>query len=152
MTEAKRLHWIDSAKAIGILLVVLGHMSSGTHYHWFIFSFHMPLFFAISGFLYKYVGLKKEIKKILYSLFIPYLIYSVLLLMIYLAKHSFNAELVINHIIGNHNGNVEIWVPLCPLWFILSLIWMRLITTILGNNILHGLLGGGGNSFIYVTK
>ncbi len=147
MTETKRLYWIDSAKAIGMLLVILGHMYSGSRFHWLIFSFHMPLFFAISGFLYKHVGIKKEISKILFSLFIPYLLYSVLLMTIYFAMHGVNTELVINHVIGNHNGNVGIWVPICPLWFIMALIWMRLIATILCNKILLFL---GGAIILYM--
>ena len=40
---------IDILKAIGILLVVAGHAGSPL-YHW-IYSFHMPLFFFVSGFL-----------------------------------------------------------------------------------------------------
>ena len=40
-------------KAIGILLVVAGHVS-GEVLHWFpAFSFHMPLFIFVSGYLYK---------------------------------------------------------------------------------------------------
>jgi acyltransferase len=47
-----RLYFIDNMKAIGIILVVLGHAK------WlnedivkFIYSFHMPLFFFLSGYL-----------------------------------------------------------------------------------------------------
>lgn len=47
-----RLEWIDVLKCLGMLLVVLGHASeesaAGT-YRYYIYSFHMPLFFIISG-------------------------------------------------------------------------------------------------------
>lgn len=50
----KRDDAIDIAKAIGILLMILGHCHG---IPWilrnFIFSFHMPLFFIFSGFFYK---------------------------------------------------------------------------------------------------
>ena len=51
MTEpsTKRIAWIDMAKAIAILLMVIGHEASGNIYTW-IFSFHMPLFFILSGY------------------------------------------------------------------------------------------------------
>ncbi len=46
----KRIEWIDVLKGIGIILVILGH----THvlFRTYIFSFHMPLFFFISGYLF----------------------------------------------------------------------------------------------------
>ena len=56
-----RINWIDFAKGIGIFLVVLGHTNRGIHAanlmdtpqfqtvdKW-IYSFHMPLFFFLSG-------------------------------------------------------------------------------------------------------
>lgn len=46
-----RQNWIDSSKGIAILLVRLGHVSSGMLLYW-IYSFHMPLFFILSGYCY----------------------------------------------------------------------------------------------------
>lgn len=40
----------DRARGIGMILVIYGHMFTGTPFS-FIFSFHMPLFFVISGML-----------------------------------------------------------------------------------------------------
>ena len=48
----KRIHYIDIAKGIGILLVVLGHNDLNAYHpmlHRFIYAFHMPLFFFLSG-------------------------------------------------------------------------------------------------------
>lgn len=47
----KRLDYLDVAKGIGILLVILGHCQLGRigRAHSLIYSFHMPLFFFISG-------------------------------------------------------------------------------------------------------
>ena len=47
-----RLDYIDVAKGLGIVLVVIGHIWPGT-LKLFIFCFHMPLFFVLSGFLFK---------------------------------------------------------------------------------------------------
>lgn len=45
---------IDIAKGIGIILVILGHLVSYEDYiSSYIFSFHMPLFFFITGYLTK---------------------------------------------------------------------------------------------------
>lgn len=45
-----RLQYVDVAKGIGILLVVIGHMFPVHSIVASIYSFHMPLFFILSGF------------------------------------------------------------------------------------------------------
>lgn len=49
----QRISWIDYAKCIGIYLVVLGHLPIPEQLSAYIYSFHMPLFFFISGYLLK---------------------------------------------------------------------------------------------------
>lgn len=51
----KRLNYIDTAKGIGIIFVVIYHHLLGAEFvtNW-ISSFHMPLFFMITGYLYGY--------------------------------------------------------------------------------------------------
>ncbi|HLC15852.1 MAG TPA: acyltransferase family protein, partial [Thermodesulfovibrionia bacterium] len=52
--NANRLYWVDALKAIGIFFVVFGHtVGIEARVRDYIFSFHMPLFFFISGFLLK---------------------------------------------------------------------------------------------------
>lgn len=59
MIVKKRIHWIDWAKFIGIWLVIIGHapIIGGI----FIYMFHMPMFFMISGFLYNKTNLGNEL-------------------------------------------------------------------------------------------
>lgn len=67
------LPWIDYIKGIGILLVVLGHTSNmDTIWHSWIYTFHMALFFFISGFLYKQ---NRSIVHIAKRLLLPLFIY-----------------------------------------------------------------------------
>ena len=84
-----RLNYIDYMKTIGIYLIVLGHMfpKPGTI---FIYSFSVPLFFFISGFLFSRSEtfgsfLIKNIK----SLIVPYLFINVICLFVLLC---FNAD------------------------------------------------------------
>lgn len=69
--DNKRLVWLDIAKGIGILLVVLGHcLHINEKYFQLIFVFHMPLFFALSGYVFKgsdsfWLFLKKKAKTLL---------------------------------------------------------------------------------------
>ena len=47
-----RVDWIDLTKGIAIFLMVCGHIGlPGALSNW-IWSFHMPLFFLMSGLLY----------------------------------------------------------------------------------------------------
>src|SRR5512140_3521698 len=49
----KRIEYIDIARGIGILLVVLGHndfAAFSPFFHQVIYSFHIPLFFFLSGY------------------------------------------------------------------------------------------------------
>ncbi len=46
-----RLQYIDVLKGIAIILVLIGHRSVNEYVTVFIYMFHMPLFFFISGYL-----------------------------------------------------------------------------------------------------
>ena len=91
VSGGKRMVWIDWMKAIGIYLVVLGHFFSVGEK--FLYVFHVPLFFLISGFL-----CKRETetvlfwKKIWYNLVIPMLIMTILNFMISCIMHLLNGS------------------------------------------------------------
>jgi len=48
---AERIGWIDFAKGVAIILMVLGHAVVTSPLKKFIFVFHMPFFFVMAGFL-----------------------------------------------------------------------------------------------------
>lgn len=52
----ERLLYIDVAKGISIILVVFGHIVDLTSFEVFFFSFHVPVFFMITGMMKKYMG------------------------------------------------------------------------------------------------
>lgn len=52
MTESNRIEEVDISKGIGMVLVITGHLCVGAPLRNFIYSFHMPLFFVLSGFVY----------------------------------------------------------------------------------------------------
>jgi len=82
-----RLHWIDALKGIGIILVVFAHHSLPVALDTYIFSFHMPLFFFISGFLFdfgKYAGSAAYfVTGRFRSLIVPYFSFAVLSCLFY---------------------------------------------------------------------
>lgn len=59
MPEKSRIEWVDCAKGITILLVIIGHTVSSLY--GIIYSFHMPLFFALSCYTYKYSKDNREL-------------------------------------------------------------------------------------------
>lgn len=94
--KKQRLFYLDMAKGIGIFLVVLGHLQGDYFFSlspvfapfcaW-IFSFHMPLFFVISGILIRYrEDENKDLKALaggrFRSLMVPYLWFSLIYLLI----------------------------------------------------------------------
>lgn len=85
MANSKRIVSLDIAKGIGILIVVLGHVlrTSDVFLLRFIFSFHMPLFFILSGFVFKTENTKG--KKLIGSelkLLSAYIVYGLLYMLI----------------------------------------------------------------------
>lgn len=69
-----RLDWIDTIKGIGILFVVAGH-TMWPSVQFSVYLFHMPLFFIISGFLFKEKKPSVFILSKIKTLLIPYVSY-----------------------------------------------------------------------------
>ena len=79
MNRNVRIAYIDCARALAIFLVVLGHTISGT-VSAFLYSFHMPLFFIISGMLLNNrnnseIRFADTVKKRAFGYMIPYVIW-----------------------------------------------------------------------------
>lgn len=74
LESKNRIEWIDIARGIAIFLVCWGHRINPIMITKWIYSFHMPAFFFISGYVTKYEGVRFGIfmKKRLYGLVIPY--------------------------------------------------------------------------------
>ena len=52
----KRIEWVDISKGIAIILMIIGHSGIPHFLNNWIYSFHMPFFFFISGVLSKQVN------------------------------------------------------------------------------------------------
>ena len=81
----KRYYWLDIAKGITIILMVLGHSSIPKFVSDFIWAFHMPLFFIASGWCtdWKRDGFVTFLKKRTKSLMFPFCVFSLVVMMIY---------------------------------------------------------------------
>ena len=135
-----RLKFVDILKGIAIFLVVLGHTAPINSFVVFcIFSFHMPLFFIIAGYLFNFEKYENNFKGFFKGRFLrlilPYFMSIILFLLYYLLYQCPNpfvdtpASAIINifkaNIIGALYGvgainkfNIE---PIGPLWFLVAL-------------------------------
>lgn len=84
----KRENWIDYAKSIAMILVVFGHVASRNLVKDWIYSFHMPLFFFISGITLNvnHGGYREYVKKLCRKILLPYFLYSLMYWMFNAAK------------------------------------------------------------------
>lgn len=84
--RVQRLDYLDMVKGIGIILVVLGHSTyAGENLLTWIASFHMPLFFIVSGMLLQYTNeeeksMKVICKKKMKSIMLPYFSFTIIYL------------------------------------------------------------------------
>lgn len=103
--ERKRLDYVDAAKGLSIIMIMMGHITSYTNPldNW-MSSFKVSVFYIISGFLMCYTGSVKKrtfsvfLKKILKSLALPYGVFSVLATLyngaVVFLKHRPSSEVV----------------------------------------------------------
>ncbi|MEG1310927.1 MAG: acyltransferase family protein [Romboutsia sp.] len=117
MNEIKKSYFVDNLKVLLIFLVVFGHLieryidtnDTLMGMYMFIYTFHMPLFIFISGFLSKNINKSKKV--FLKSLLIPYIILNIIW---YSLAYLYTGEY-----------NIPIIYPGWTLWFLLSLFFWR---------------------------
>lgn len=122
-----RIRSLDIAKGMGLILVVFGHLFSyGGKISNAIFSFHMPLFFFISGLLSNYQkseGLSDYIKKKVKGLLVPYAIFCIIGALVDLIVPSWRSCLgwttlwEVLYLAGPESLHVgQIWFLICLFW------------------------------------
>lgn len=120
--KSERIEWVDIAKGIGIILVILGHsVQFGGTVHNLIFSFHMPLFFILSGVVYRFRDNRTFLNKKLKGLLVPYIIFSIIGLVISMIIPSWRSGLSIRAILKDiycANPNA---VNVSSIWFLVCL-------------------------------
>ncbi|MGE7115104.1 acyltransferase family protein [Lysinibacillus sp. NPDC047702] len=146
--NTNRIRWIDTAKGLGIIIVILGHAYPPDNWLKIIYSFHMPLFFFLSGYLFsvkKYNSLGKFISNKSRSLLIPYFIFSILSLIYYATTPLFISNEInwpklfvgffySNGISGWLDYNVALWFLTCL--FVVEIIFYFILKKITSTKLL----------------
>ena len=136
-TSHLRMEWVDWMKSIGIWLVVLGHFYSIGEQ--FIYVFHVPLFFAISGFLCKKENNRRVFwKKIWYNLTIPLLLLA-LFNFLYSSIQQITGGTFEFKILYYFLRNVIFGLVsgFGPLWFVYTLILLKLLLQFCSRTVLY---------------
>lgn len=89
----ERLECLDICKGFAIIAVILGHIYENNFIRIWLCSFHLPLFFIVSGILIRHTGTdKKGIKDVIQSRFkrliIPYFCFEVLAIIIWMITNK----------------------------------------------------------------
>jgi acyltransferase len=139
----QRFVWADWARALGIFLVILGHFPlQNNSVMVFIFSFHMPLFFILSGYFEKgNDSLRKSLARNSRVLLVPYLfLYLTSYLWWLIAVYPRHPERylqgsaegwllkpLLGCLLGNGVDTRISYAVNVPLWFLVSLFWVRIL-------------------------
>lgn len=122
METTRRLEYIDFARGIGILLVVLGHYVATKSVLLFIFAFHMPLFMFLSGMVFKNL---KNVKNLLAASVVGSIIGSI----VYIAMER-SASSVLQSMLGIIGGSAAPHYKLelnSAVWFFSALIIIQVL-------------------------
>lgn len=139
-----RIGEIDALKGIGIILMIMGHQFYGNHFDMWIHAFHMPLFFLVSGFLYRKpetisMGVMKKVR----TLVIPYLFFGMVHLAIVgirylcLGGDAKDFARFVSHLVFYNTEGL----PICgAIWFLTALFFATITCYILDFTIINRFL------------
>ncbi|WP_335455023.1 acyltransferase family protein [Neobacillus niacini] len=124
---ANRITWIDACKGIGIFLVIIGHTTLVSTPRLHIYSFHMPMFFFLSGFLF---SSKNNFKEFVFSkvksLLVPYFAFAVISFLLF--SYYQNQPIDINKFLVSTLESKRNFIYYNdPLWFLTSLFLIEII-------------------------
>lgn len=134
---SKRIMWVDIAKGLAILLMVIGHeLRSQSHLYILIFSFHMPLFFILSGYTARPVTSWTYLKKIAAKLFYKVCLLATVMIACYGIELSIFQHMpvktmvmgVVHSIVAGSNAPGSF---AGVMWFLYVYFWARLLFSLL---------------------
>ncbi len=119
MQNISRIEWIDVAKGYGIIGVIIGHIATPYITVW-IYTFHIPLFFFLSGYLFHpQCSFTEFCKRKIKTLLVPYLCLSIpVVINAYWFQYGSNGDW---SAFLNEVCKALVQERYTPLWFISSL-------------------------------
>lgn len=113
----QRIEAFDILKGIGIILMIVAHTYGPKNILWdYIYAFHMPLFFIVSGYFFREKPFKELFAKNFNQLLKPYLVLSVIIVILLQVRQPHH---VLDDIRAVLNG-------IGPGWFFLAMFFARI--------------------------
>lgn len=114
----KRIAYIDVFRGMGILYMVLGHIGFSETFTIYIQSFHMPMFFLVTGLFYKKQPAAEALRKRCRTLMLPYFLFACFFLAVVCAA---SRQILWNKVSAVFLYPTE-FIPLSgAMWFIVAL-------------------------------
>lgn len=128
MVDSNRIVSFDILKGGGILLVILGHIQIPYMLKTVIYSFHMPLFFFVSGCFFRPISLREFFAKKTRQLLIPWAFFA-FLLFVYLFVLKLNEthnwakaiSLPVTSMFDGFLGDENSFILFHVIWFLICL-------------------------------
>ncbi len=131
--RSHRIEWVDVAKGIAILLMVMGHEVRNQWVYTIIFSFHMPLFFILSGYTSRPVkSWQLYIQKFQKSFTRIWLVAVSMTILFAIEYKLFNHDFALTHQIlwgniwGSNIYSLNI-ISVQIMWFLFTFFWAKLL-------------------------
>lgn len=149
--KSKKMNWIDVAKGICIICIILGHMGNNLAVK-IVYAFHIPVFFILSGYTMKREKLDNQyIKKKFSRLMIPYFTTCLFITIMDIIKSIclFQDETIMtgstvikNNLIrmffasgaNTQFGAIEIGTRIGAIWFLPAIFFALILSKIMINN------------------
>ena len=133
--DSSRDETFDILKGLAIIFVIMGHSGVGP-LRAFIFSFHMPLFFFITGYFLKVRPLSREIGLNLKRLIVPYIFSAACIFVIAAYRNyvddtwdnfSYTKDFIVKFLLGFKGNAAPEWIngTIKTFWFIWAMFWAR---------------------------
>lgn len=126
----KRIAWVDAAKGVAILAVIVGHTSVVPEpLHEAAISFHIPLFFMLAGYTFKPRGVMEVARKSVSRLLVPWLMLSLFALLPHCADPAVDGvKLIATSLFYNLSWSASTTVRFVGMsWFLLALFLARVM-------------------------
>lgn len=114
MSQINRVTWIDVCRGIGIIIVIYTHALGADRYRYFFYSFHMPLFFFLSGLVYnrsKHTKFFLFIRKTVKDTLLPFFIFALVSYILWLLfpRYPLPTDMIVKQFFGTFYANSAFW-------------------------------------------
>lgn len=134
----RRTNWIDQMKVIGMFFIIWGHLSP-EHLKHFIYAFSVPIFFIVSGYLFRCCDWRQFFEKNIRTLLVPYfLLGGSVICFFFFVKYYFGNYCetyfplsFLSLFVGSQNGIGEGSIGCQALWFVYTLFIIKCIANLI---------------------